>query len=678
MQPILRLVPMSRKFNIILLVVFYTLISTSSLYSQIFFSPVNQPIPDDGTCISFPIEVNGLPIAIDTSYGLVQVTLNMSHTWDSDMEARLLAPDGSSFLLFSGVGGDGDNFTGTILRDDAPDYIFNYVAPFTGTFKPMGFMGTLNNGQNPNGTWKIVLHDTYPYADQGFMYSWSIRFSTNAPAPFPFTSSVLPIAKIMTNGNFIPNEPKVPAYLQIINNGEGQLNKLTDTVFEYEGDILVELQGFTGVASPKKNYDFDLVNNAGLEIDTSLMGMPSENDWIFKSESTDPTLMSNPLTYEFARRMGIYAPNTRFCELFLDGEYQGVYNLTEKVKRGKNRVDIAKLKPKDTTGIELTGGYIIEMNHNGAPGAWDSQYLPINYSTCQLPVQFKYVYPKSWEIMPQQAAYIKEYVDNFELSLHLPNYADPINGYRKWIDESTFIDFMLVNEFSTNYDSYGRSTYLYKEKDTDGGKLKIGPPWDYDRGYCCVTDWVWEVTHPMWPFPDWWSIFNTDSLYRQQTYCRWQLLRYNEWETAKFISYIDSVAAIIEPAANRNIERWPNLGYYDFQTAIATLKSILTDRLIWMDNNLTGADCFTGLNNLISNDVKLYPNPAHNWVFVKPLQKSGNLRIILYDANGRILHSGFYNSSNIISLDIGNCKPGVYALEIINSGIIVVMKLVIN
>ncbi|MBK7215016.1 MAG: proprotein convertase P-domain-containing protein, partial [Bacteroidales bacterium] len=158
--------------------------------------PVNQAIPDDGSCISFPVEVYGLPAVIDTNFGLVQVTLNMAHPYDSDMEARVLAPDGTSFLLFSGVGGDGDNFTGTVLRDDAPDYIFNYGAPFTGTFKPMGYMGTVNNGQNPNGTWKIVLHDTYPWADQGFMHNWSISFGINAPDPSPFQEPCCPLRKL--------------------------------------------------------------------------------------------------------------------------------------------------------------------------------------------------------------------------------------------------------------------------------------------------------------------------------------------------------------------------------------------------------------------------------------------------------------------------------------------------
>jgi len=669
---------MRKYYHSLLLTIISSLFLPYQLTSQTFLCPVNQPIPDDGTSIAFSLQVEGLPVSIDSTFGFLQVTLNMDHTWDSDMEARLYAPDGSSFLLFSGVGGDGDNFTGTVLRDDASDYIYNHEAPFTGTYKPMGLMGTINNGQNPNGIWKMVLHDTYPFADQGFMHNWSITFGNDAPAPFPFPGTVLPIAKIMTNGNFIQNEPKVPAVLQIINNDEGQLNQLSDTVFEYAGSILVELQGFTGVSGPKKNYDFDLVNFLGIEIDTSLMGMPAENDWIFKAEVTDPTIMYNPLTYEFARRMGIYAPNTRYCELFLDGEYQGLYNLTEKVKRGENRVDIAKLKPEDTTGIELTGGYIIEMNHNGAPGGWNSEYLPINYSTSQLPVQFKYVYPKASEIMPQQAAYIKEYVDNFELSLHLPNYTDPLEGYRKWIDESTFIDFMLVNEFSTNYDSYGRSTYLYKEKDTDGGKLKIGPPWDYDRGYCCVTDWVWEVTHPTWPFPDWWSIFDTDSLFRQQTYCRYYLLRLGEWETGKFMTYIDSVAAIIEPAAIRNIQRWPTLGYFDWQASVASLKSILADRLIWMDDHLTGADCFTQLSQTVSENFELFPNPAHDHVFIKPMQKTGKLRITLYDVEGRIVHRGFYEASDLITIDVGICRPGIYAVETMGNDQPTVRRLVIE
>ncbi len=626
-------------------------------------------MPDDGNSIAFSLEVSGLPDVINTDFGLVQVCLNMDHTWNSDMDVRLIAPDGTAFLLFAGVGGDGDGWVNTCLRDDAPEYIYLYGAPFTGTFRPMGGMGNVNNGQNPNGTWQILLYDTYAFADVGYMKDWSLTFDVAAPGPFVFPGTRLPLVKIETGGQTIPNEPKVMADLKIINRGNGEMNYLADTSYAFASKIMVELQGFTGPSYPKKNFDFDLVDSMGLEYDTMLLGLPSENDWILKAEYLDPTLMSNAVAYEFARRMGRYAPRTMYCEVFVDGDYVGVYTLTEKVKRDKNRVDIAKLNPQDTTGDELTGGYIIEMNINGAPGDWYSQYLPINYATNNLPVEFKYVTPFRWEIHPMQAAYIHAYVDSFEQSLHEPNFADPALGYRKYIDESTFLDFMFVNEFSTNYDSYGRSTFMYKDKDSKGGKLKIGPAWDYDRGYCCVEGWVWELTHTGWPFPDWWRIMHSDSVFLQQRHCRWQELREGVWKTSAFLQMVDSLHLLIGEAAARNFQRWPELGYADFDGNVAARKDYLAARLAWMDGQISGGSCdpVSSTSAVKSGQFKLFPNPAKELVQVEIAQDAAPFSIKIHDLNGRLFYVKDKVQEQSLRIAIGDWPPGLYWVELVDA-----------
>jgi hypothetical protein len=402
-------------------------------------------------------------------------------------------------------------------------------------------------------------------------------------------SSVIPIVKLSTVNNPINNDVKVPVHMEIIDNGQGQLNYANQENFAYEGDIMVEWQGFTGPFYPKKNYDFDLIDSFGNEIDTSLLGMPAENDWILKAEYLDNSLLNNSIAYEFARRMGRYAPRTRHCEVFLDGNYIGVYTLTEKVKRDQNRLDIAKLTSADTAGSELTGGYIIEMNINGDPGSWNSTYQPINFASCGLPVEFKYVYPKPDSILPVQSNYIKSYVDSFEYALNANFYTDTTNGYRKWIDVRTFIDFLIVNECTMNYDSYGRSTYMYKEKDTDGGKLCIGPPWDYDRAMADEpsSGWVWENTHPGWPFPFWWSKMYSDSIYRHELACRWFSLREDVFRTEAFMSFIDSLAEpLLNGPAFRNFSIWQSLGTNTYLEKINSLKTFMTDRLDWIDNAL--------------------------------------------------------------------------------------------
>ncbi|MBX7109329.1 MAG: CotH kinase family protein [Chitinophagales bacterium] len=555
------------------------------LSAQTYYTVVNQVIPDNGSVVTFDLAVSGLPDAIDTTFGLESVCFNITHTWDSDLQLKLISPDGTTVLLISGVGGDGDNFIYTCLNDFSPNPVSAGTAPFTGMYAAMGDLGLINNGQNPNGTWKLQCNDTYPQ-DEGTLHNFQITFGDNPALPFIFTESNLPLILINTNGQEIFSEPKVAADIKIIDHGNGILNHPTDTDYAYVGKIMMELQGFTGPYYPKKNYDFDLVDDDSLEIDTVLLALPSENDFILKAEYLDLSLMKNTITYEMSRRMGRYAPRTMFCEVMLNGEYIGVYTLTEKIKRDENRVDIADLKPEDIAGDELTGGYIIEINENGYPNDWNSLYLPINYATCQLPVAYKMVEPQIEDIQPQQFDYIHAYVDSFENALHGNLFLDSVNGYRKFISVKSFIDFMIVNEFSANYDSYGRSTFLYKEKISDGGQLHIGPPWDYDRAFAPGTEqgWVWEITHPYWPFPFWWSKFREDPEWVNEVYCRYTSLREEIMKDESFFEIIDSLQNLLEQPAERNFKKWAELGVTSPPYFVEELKNFIASRFEWLDD----------------------------------------------------------------------------------------------
>lgn len=557
------------------------------LQAQTFSSTVNEILPDDGSTVYYNIQVSGLPDVMDTLFGLEQVCLNITHPYTEDMNVKLQAPDGRIILLFGGIGGGGDDFTNTCVAGTGPG-IAAGAPPYTGVFQAMGVLGNFNKGQNPNGAWTLILHDTYAFADQGFLIDWSITFGNNPARPFIFQSSNLPIVKLTTVGAPIVDDPKVPVLMQIIDNGPGIRNDPNQTTYAYEGTIMTEWQGFTGPYYPKKNYDFELVDAEGNDLDTTILGMPKESDWIFKAEYLDKTLIKNSVTYEMARRMGIYAPRTRHCEIILDGEYIGLYTLTEKVKRDKNRVDIAKLTADEISGDALTGGYIFEMNINNSPGDWNSQYLPINFETCQSNVEFKHVYPNSENIQPEQADYLRNYVDTFENALKSPDFTHPENGYRKYLHVKSFIDFLIVNEYSVNYDSYGRSTYLVKEKITDGGKVKIGPPWDYDRAMDyyvpqSTNGWVWEITHPYWPFPFWWSRMWEDPTYRKQLACRWTMLRQDVLKNSAFEALIDELKSQINEGQTRNFTVWNELGAMSYDTHIDSLKSYVTRRLEWID-----------------------------------------------------------------------------------------------
>ncbi len=181
-----------------------------------------------------------------------------------------------------------------------------------------------------------------------------------------FTSSNLPIIIINTNGLSIPyDNPRIVAEMGIIYNGQGERNNISDSLNNYSGKISIEIRGASSSGWSKKSYGIETQNDDGSNNNVSLLGMPEENDWILYASYYDRSFLRNVLTFKLANDMGWYASRTRYCELVLNGEYQGIYVLMEKIKRDKNRVDISKLNPDEISGDDVTGGYIIKVDKEG-------------------------------------------------------------------------------------------------------------------------------------------------------------------------------------------------------------------------------------------------------------------------------------------------------------------------
>lgn len=602
--------------------------------------------------------VSGLPANINqTIFGLEQICLNITHTWDADVTATLETPDGTQITLFSAIGGNGDDFIGTCLRGDATSSIVIQTAPFTGIFKSMNPLGFANNNQNPNGIWKLRIYDSAG-GDEGTLDSWSITFGNNPATYQPFLSSNLPIVILNTNSQAIPDEPKIEAQMKIIDNGPGNTNYIADFPNAYNNKIGIERRGSTSGDFPQKSYGFETRDVNGTVKDTTLLGMPSEHDWILYAPYNDKSCMRNILTYELANQMQHYASRTILCELVLNGQYQGIYTLMEKIKRDPNRVDISKLLPTDITGDDLTGGYIIKIDKTTGSNndGWTSDYLAADNSE----VAFLYHYPKSDDLEQQQKDYIQAYVDSFETALASPTFADPITGYRKYSVPETFIDFMILNEISKNVDGYRLSTFFHKEKDSKGGKLRMGPMWDFNLAwwnadYCSgddATGWQYDFSTTCpggWQAPTWWTRMLEDPWFQDELKCRWTSLRQTILSNNSLYAKIDSIAEYIDTATTRHFEKWPLLGIYtwpnpspipmDYQGEIAAIKSWISNRTDWIDNNILGT-CHLGIIEQEIASLTVYPNPFNQDLHVSWFSAGiSKAQIKLFDLNGRVISS---------------------------------------
>lgn len=109
----------------------------------------------------------------------VNLTLNIEHTWDSDLDVKLIAPDGvTEIILFEDIGGSGDNFTNMVLDDDASTVISDGEAPFTGSYSPQGLLSDFN-GLMSAGDWTLSITDD-SNDDGGKLIDWSIQICTEA------------------------------------------------------------------------------------------------------------------------------------------------------------------------------------------------------------------------------------------------------------------------------------------------------------------------------------------------------------------------------------------------------------------------------------------------------------------------------------------------------------------
>lgn len=623
------------------------------------FSSGGGSIPDDGNSIRFTLPVSGLPVSIDSTFGLKRVSINIIHPYVSDLDVFLIAPDSTYIELTTGNGGSGNNYLGTFFADTVSAFISNASAPFAGTYRPESPLYVANNGQDPNAVWQLLIHDTYPFADAGTLLNWSLFFGANPPQGLSFQSSNLPIIKINTQGQQIVDDPKITANMKIIDNGAGIRNYLSDTVYAYDGFIGIEIRGSSSQSFPKKSYGLETRDSLGDNLNVSLFGMPSESDWILNANYTDKTLMRNVLSYELARGMGHYASRIQYCELFLNGVYKGVYIFMEKIKRDNGRVDIANLTPADTTGDDLTGGYLLKIDKttgSSGPG-FSSAYPPPNNGPIPT-IQFES--PDYSEILPVQANYIEAYVDSMEQALYGPNFSNPLTGYRNYIDLNSWIDYFIISEFSKNVDGYRISTFFHKLKDSDGRVMKMGPVWDYDIAWGNADYFGGDVPSGYaYVFPSnsdgnqvpfWWSRLMQDAYFRNNLRCRWESLRVSLLSDAVLTAWVDSIGVLLDESQARNFTQWPILGVYvwpnpspippDYAGVKQELKDWITSRAAWLDNFLPGTCSLTGMEEATFTNGIAYPNPATDdtWlIFPDDLFRRGVLNV--YDAAGKLLSS---------------------------------------
>lgn len=417
-------------------------------------------------------------------------------------------------------------------------------------------------------------------------------------------NSNLPLVFINTFGGPIVDDVKHPAWMMTWHTNEGRAMLMNRP--EWQGRVGVEYRGSSSRRAPKSSLGVECLDETtGDDAKAPLLGLPADSDWVLYAPYSDKTLMRDVVAYDLWEEMGHYSVRRRFVELFLAQhhqpvslrDYQGVYVLLEKIKQGKQRVNIAKLTPADTNYPAITGGYILkrdrlDANDNGFNTSWG--------------ITLGIEYPKGNKLAPAQKQYIRQWMNQFEASLNAREWLHPERGYRQYLDVPTAVDYFWIVEMSKTIDGYTLSVFMHKDRN---GKLVLSPIWDRNLSFGNVNyqdgdnpqGWYWAAVGGR---DLWYGRLFRDPDFDQQSTDRYAELRRHLFATSNLLARVEGYVRLLDQAQQREFKRWPRLGEYvwpnaeadarnrTFRETVNYMTNWIVRRMTWLDRQFLPAPRF--------------------------------------------------------------------------------------
>lgn len=430
----------------------------------------------------------------------------------------------------------------------------------------------------------------------------------------------LPILRIETGGQKIPGKGILDDSETIVDyergdNGEEQIVVSLSTVEEEgrwhhaddEADIqsqaLFRVRGNSSRAFSKSSYRIKLIEDGDPEKNRSLplLGMSSGNEWALHGPFLDKTLIRNYMWMNISAEIMGYAPNVRFCEVILDGEYQGVYVLMETIGVSPGRVNLTPYEDGDAVT-----SYIVHIEPRADP-------LKVidNFTQYTLRIDgdkaLEILYPTGSHLNDQVKNYVNADFSEVERILYSARAADRSDAISDVVDIGSFVDYYILMEFLAINDMFSASTYFYRDV---RGKLAAGPVWDYNNA----------LDNFFQPFDSegfllsqrgWMARLMMDEDFVSRVVFRYRQLRQGILSEENLLAYTDEVILWLGSAVDRNFAVWgysfdpdqlgnaerrrPNTGsgltVYDvnpssFEQAVAWMKDYMIDRGRWLDQHI--------------------------------------------------------------------------------------------
>lgn len=390
-------------------------------------------------------------------------------------------------------------------------------------------------------------------AENGDKKEYSVSFNC------PQINTELPVLRLQPETGIVSRDTYVKTKLDIYRSGSDKgVWKSDDEPVEVRG------RGNSTWGLPKKPYRIKFpVKFSPVGLDHA-----KAKSWVILAHDMDKSLLRNHLAFEISRILFnasenyhnegavMFTPCSQFVNVYMNDDYHGVYQMSDQMEVAKGRIDIDRLKAVDgSDASKITGGYLVETNIHHDEG------YPVSFNSSR-GIYMDHKYPKDDDCDISQYRYMEDFIYKAESILYSYDFKDPQYGWRKWFDEKTLADYIIVKELAGDMDGY-TSTYFYKRRGID--KIFFGPVWDVDKGWNndkrtphgnTLSQLMIYGGFYMPPYinPDWFHRFWQDEEFRKFVGARWAQKR--EALVSKVLSELDSRPMSMSKAIRANFSVW--------------------------------------------------------------------------------------------------------------------------
>lgn len=449
--------------------------------------------------------------------------------------------------------------------------------------------------------------------------------STNVSNSTNFQTK-LPIIEIDTEGQKIPGRPITGTdnntSFELTENGDSDITVFFSAIDLQQGSnstaddptlkslARVAYRGNSSRYFDKMSYSVRLILKDGSENRKELLGMSDHDQWVLNGPILDRSLLRNYLSFNISGEIMDYAPNVRYCELFVDGEYQGVYLLMENISKGIERINIQTPENKRNAT-----DYIIKLDRENKADNALNNYGKYTYKLDGS--SFDVLYPSLLKITEGQKKYIEKEISMLEKKIYSYDLFENNKNYKQDLDIEAFAEYFVINEFFGNIDAGLHSTYYYRPI-----KGKIKPVvWDFNNAFDNYIDYDYNqsgfnmIDRPIF------DALIKDEKFVDLVVSKYRKLRTKELNEKYLLNYIDETELWLGDAIDRNYVRWGyvfDLLNYDgmkyltpvnrnvtsYKQAVDQLKQYIVSRGNWMDDHIEVLYQYSHESKIVNDLIK--------------------------------------------------------------------------